>query len=159
MRTFYIFKINKEMTILTKETPYNLYRAIEHLYYLDEYDMGVFRFEDEYVTSNEFEYAIGGSNETRTATNSSNPTGYKGSKNEFSYSASDIPMEYHDLLIEYKLKKKSFPISVFAFGEGGDYNHKGTLTHARVDEVSVKGSDEGLTLDVSGIALGFELPQ
>ena len=41
MRTFYIFKIKKEMTILTKETPYNLYRTIEHLYYLDEYNMGV----------------------------------------------------------------------------------------------------------------------
>ena len=41
MRTFYIFKINKDMTILTKETPYNLYRVIEHLYYLDEYNMDV----------------------------------------------------------------------------------------------------------------------
>lgn len=41
MRTFYIFKINKDMTILTKETPYNLYKTIEHLYYLDEYNMGV----------------------------------------------------------------------------------------------------------------------
>ena len=41
MRTFYVFKIRKEMTILTKETPYNLYRTIEHLYYLDEYNMGV----------------------------------------------------------------------------------------------------------------------
>lgn len=35
MRTFYIFKIKKEITILTKETPYNLYRTIENLYYLD----------------------------------------------------------------------------------------------------------------------------
>ena len=41
MRTFYIFKIKKELTILTKETPYNLFRTIEHLYYLDNYDMGV----------------------------------------------------------------------------------------------------------------------
>ena len=29
------------MTILTKETPYNLYRTIEHFYYLDNYNMGV----------------------------------------------------------------------------------------------------------------------
>lgn len=41
MRTFYIFKIKKEMTILTKETPYNLYRIIEHLYYLDDYNADV----------------------------------------------------------------------------------------------------------------------
>jgi len=41
MRTFYVFKIRKEMTILTKETPYNLFRTIEHLYYLDEYNMDV----------------------------------------------------------------------------------------------------------------------
>lgn len=41
MRTFYIFKIKKELTILTKETPYNLYRTIENLYYLDNDKMGV----------------------------------------------------------------------------------------------------------------------
>ena len=35
MRTFYIFKIKKEMTILTKEMPYNLYRTIESFYYYD----------------------------------------------------------------------------------------------------------------------------
>ena len=35
MRTFYIFKIKKEMTILTKEIPYNLYRTIESFYYYD----------------------------------------------------------------------------------------------------------------------------
>ncbi len=35
MRTFYIFKINREMTILTKDVPYNLFRMIENLYYLD----------------------------------------------------------------------------------------------------------------------------
>ena len=40
MRCFYIFKINREMTILTKETPYNLYKTIEGLYYLDTYDLG-----------------------------------------------------------------------------------------------------------------------
>lgn len=57
MRTFYVFKINKEMTILTKETPYNLYRMIEHLYYLDEYDMGVsFRVYDNIFESFDKDY-------------------------------------------------------------------------------------------------------
>ncbi|WP_458456216.1 hypothetical protein [Methanobrevibacter sp.] len=123
------------------------------------YDMGVFRFVDETLVSNEFEYTIGGSNEVRTATNSQNPTGYKGSKNEFSYSASDIPMEFHDYLIEMKIKKTTFPITVFAFGPDGDYTHVGTLTNARIDEVSVKNGDEGYSLDVSGPALGFDLPK
>jgi len=41
MRTFYIFKIKRELTILTKETPYNLYRTIEHLYYMDSDTLGV----------------------------------------------------------------------------------------------------------------------
>ncbi len=41
MRTFYIFKIKRELTILTKETPYNLYHTIDSLYYLDNFNMGV----------------------------------------------------------------------------------------------------------------------
>ena len=41
MRTFYIFKIKKELTILTKETPYNHFRTIENLYYQDNDTMGV----------------------------------------------------------------------------------------------------------------------
>ena len=41
MRTFYIFRIKKELTILTKETPYNLYRTIENLYYQDNDTLGV----------------------------------------------------------------------------------------------------------------------
>ncbi len=41
MRTFYIFKIKRELTILMKETPYNLFRTIENMYYMDNYDLGV----------------------------------------------------------------------------------------------------------------------
>ena len=36
MRTFYIFKINREMTLLMEETPYNLYRTFEDVYLLDK---------------------------------------------------------------------------------------------------------------------------
>ncbi len=35
MRCFYIFKIKKEISILTKEIPYNLYKMIDDLYYID----------------------------------------------------------------------------------------------------------------------------
>lgn len=41
MRTFYIFKIKKEMSILTHDTPYNLFRTIENLYYLDNINLGI----------------------------------------------------------------------------------------------------------------------
>lgn len=41
MRTFYIFNIKKEMSLLTHDTPYNLYRTIESLYYLDNINLGL----------------------------------------------------------------------------------------------------------------------
>lgn len=34
MRTFYLFKIKKSYSELTKRNPYNLYKAIENIYYL-----------------------------------------------------------------------------------------------------------------------------
>lgn len=34
MRTYYLFKIKKTYSILTKNNPYNLYKAIEEMYYL-----------------------------------------------------------------------------------------------------------------------------
>ena len=41
MRTFYIFKIKKEIMILLKETPYNLYKVLEHLSDVNVRDLGV----------------------------------------------------------------------------------------------------------------------
>ena len=38
MRTFYIFQINDEFTTLTKEQPYNLYKTMEEIYFLQEKD-------------------------------------------------------------------------------------------------------------------------
>ena len=40
MRTFYIFKINKEMGILLKESPYNLFKSLESIYLLDKASVG-----------------------------------------------------------------------------------------------------------------------
>ena len=37
MRSFYIFKIKKEISILTREIPYSLYKTIDNLYYMDTY--------------------------------------------------------------------------------------------------------------------------
>lgn len=36
MRTFYIFKINREMEILLKDSPYNLFKSLEDIYLLDK---------------------------------------------------------------------------------------------------------------------------
>ena len=124
----------------------------------NSHDMGLLRLEDQELVSNEFEYSIGGANNTRTSTNSSQPIGYKGSKDEFSWSASDIAPEFRSLLIKYKLERKTFPITIFHHGADGAYIHEGTLTHARIDEVTPSYSDEGANLDVSGTALGFDLP-
>ena len=41
MRTFYIFKINKEMAILTKDCPYNIYKNMEQI---RKYDLNNFSF-------------------------------------------------------------------------------------------------------------------
>ncbi len=41
MRTFYIFKINKEFAILTKNCPYNLFKSIEQIYYSDKNDLSL----------------------------------------------------------------------------------------------------------------------
>ena len=43
MRTFYIFKIKKDISILNKDTPYNLFRIIDHLYYLDGMYLDIYR--------------------------------------------------------------------------------------------------------------------
>lgn len=47
MRTFYIFKINNEFKILTKNRSYNLYKTIENIYNLreEDYGLGITMFE------------------------------------------------------------------------------------------------------------------
>ncbi len=65
MRTFYLFKIKKSYTELTKTAPYNLYKAIENVYYLKQEDLNYFNnffvqirdtFNKEYLDNNIFEY-------------------------------------------------------------------------------------------------------
>lgn len=41
MRAFYIFKINKEMGVLLKDSPYNLYKSLEDIYLLDKTSIGI----------------------------------------------------------------------------------------------------------------------
>ena len=41
MRTFYIFRINKEMEILLKDSPFNLFKSLEDIYLLDKTSIGI----------------------------------------------------------------------------------------------------------------------
>ena len=123
----------------------------------NQYNKGLLRLLDERIISNEFTYTVGGGNEV--ATQNGKPYKYKGNVDEFSWDASEVPMEYHDLLMKAKLEKTTFPITIFNYGNGGDYNLIGTLMYCRIDEVAVKSGDDGMSLDVSGIALDFELPR
>lgn len=41
MRTFYIFRINKEMGVLLRNNPYNLFRSLEDIYLLDKTSIGI----------------------------------------------------------------------------------------------------------------------
>ena len=124
----------------------------------NSHDSGYFKLEDEELFANEFSYTLGGGNETQTFTNSNKPGRYKGSVDEYSWDASGIAHEFHDLLVRYKLEKKTFPVKVFNRSPDGNVIYKGTLIYCRVDEVTVSQADDGNTLDVTGIALGFELP-
>ena len=41
MRTFYIFKINKEMAILTKDNPYNIFKSMEDIFKMTKKELSV----------------------------------------------------------------------------------------------------------------------
>jgi hypothetical protein len=41
MRTFYIFNISDYLSVLTHDNPYNLYRTLEGVYYLDKSELEV----------------------------------------------------------------------------------------------------------------------
>lgn len=41
MRTFYIFKINKELAVLTKDSPYSMFKSMEQIYKLDKKDFNL----------------------------------------------------------------------------------------------------------------------
>lgn len=65
MRTFYLFKIKKSYSCLTKDTPYNLFKAIENIYYLKKEDLSYYNnffiqirdtFNKEYLDNNIFEF-------------------------------------------------------------------------------------------------------
>ncbi|MEG0794203.1 MAG: hypothetical protein RSF02_03170 [Bacilli bacterium] len=51
MRTFYVFKINKELSVLLDESPYNIYKTLEGIYLLDKTSVSYGKDMLEQVTS------------------------------------------------------------------------------------------------------------
>lgn len=126
----------------------------------NSYEMAEMRIDSERIYSNEFNMDLGeDGGDTKSVTNSADPIRYGRTKNTYEWGASGVEPEFYDFLVEAKLKKKIFPIGVFRFGPDGDYKAVGTMTNARISEVNFSYGDDGVTLDVSGTALGFELPR
>lgn len=122
--------------------------------------MAEMRLDSEVIVSNEFNVDLGeDGGDPKTVTNSMDPVRYGSSKNTVNWGASDVDPEYYKMLIEYKLKKKLFPVDVFDFGPDGDYTHTGTLKHAKITEVNKTFGDDGLSIEISGVALGFDMPK
>lgn len=124
-----------------------------------EYDMGEFRFKDQVVHANSLEvgHTKDGGDE-KVVTNSAVPVRYGRSLKKRTWSASEILPEYYDLFMDYFESGELIPIKVFNFGPDGEFSHKGTLTHASIDEVTWKSDDEGTGFDASGRALDFIKP-
>lgn len=122
----------------------------------NHYDLAELRLDTEVVVSEDFNFEISSEPETKTATNSRDPIGYKGGKNEYSFEANGVPPEYFPKLREYQAKRKNFPTGVFNFDDDGDYREAGTLLNCRISSISFSHEEEGSKLDVSGVALSFK---
>jgi len=57
LRTFYIFKINREFKVITKDKPYNLYLALDNIHSMDKRDISLaLRLYDEVCTDFDVRY-------------------------------------------------------------------------------------------------------
>ncbi|MDO5818722.1 MAG: hypothetical protein Q4P11_00150 [Methanobrevibacter sp.] len=126
----------------------------------NSYHMAEMRIDSERIYSNELTMDFGeDGGDPKTVTNSADPIRYGRTTNSYEWGASGIEPEFFDFLMEAKLKKKLFPVGVFRFGPDGDYKSVGTMINAKISEVNWSYGDDGVTVDVSGSALGFELPR
>jgi len=126
----------------------------------NQYDLAEMRLDQETIISNECNVDLGeDGGDVKYATNSEDPYRRGSKKNTVEWGLSDVAPEYYDLLLEYKLSGKTFPIQYYNFGKGGKYNHKITLVHAKVTELKLSHGDDGPTVECSGNALGVERPR
>lgn len=125
----------------------------------NQYDMAEMRLDQETIISNECNVDFGeDGGDPKYVTNSEDPSRRSAKKNTYEWGASGVEPEYFDLLLSYKISGKTFPLYLFNFGRGGDYEHMLTLSHAKVKELNWSHGDDGMTIDVSGDALGADQP-
>lgn len=126
----------------------------------NQYDMAEMRLDQEVIVANEGNIDVGqDGGDPKYAMNSENPYRRGRKKNTVEWGLSDIAPEYYDLLLEYKLSGKTFPLQFYNFGKGGKYNHKLTVVHATVKELKMSFGDDGYTIECSGDGLGVEKPR
>lgn len=124
------------------------------------YDLAEMRLDGNVILSNENNVDLaeeGG--DIKYVTNSEQGTRRTSKKDTAEWGLSGVEPEYYDLLLEYKLSGKLFPIQYYNFGKGGKYNHRLTLTYCKITELTMSHGDDGATIDCSGNALGVERPR
>ena len=125
----------------------------------NSYDLAELRLDNEVIICEDFDFEISTENNTKNSTNSRDPYRYAGGKNEYSGSANGIAPQYLKLCRQYQANRQNFPISVYAYGDEGEYKEVGTLLHCRISSISPKMEDEGLGFDLEFDALGFKDPR
>lgn len=126
----------------------------------NQYDLAEMRLDGQTILSNENNVDLsedGG--DIKYVTNSEDGIRRSSKKNTIEWGISGVEPEYYDLLLEYKISGKLFPIHYYNFGKGGKYNPRLTLLHAKITELTLSHGDDGATIDCSGNALGVELPR
>ena len=125
-----------------------------------DYDLAEMRLDGTTILSNENNVDLsedGG--DPKYVTNSESAVRRSSKKDTVEWGLSGVEPEFYDLLLEYKLSGKLFPIHYYNFGKGGKYNPALTLTHCKVKELTRSHGDDGVTIDCSGDALGVERPR
>ena len=113
------------------------------------YDLGELRLDKEIIVCEDFNVEFSSESETRPATNSRDPIGYK-------WEANGVSPEFFSMLRDYQRNRRNFPIGVFNFNDEGDYKELFTLLHCRIDSCTPTQEDEGMSIDVSGTALSVK---
>ena len=126
----------------------------------NSYDLAEMRLDGTTILSNENNVDLGeDGGDPKYVTNSESAVRRNSKKDTVEWGLSGIEPEFYDLLLEYKLSGKLFPIQYFNFGKGGKYNLQLTLTHCKVKELNRSHGDDGPTIDCSGDALGVDRPR
>lgn len=126
----------------------------------NSYDLAEMRLDGETILSNENNVDLGeDGGDVKYVTNSEDGVRRAAKKNTVEWGLSGVEPEFYDLLLEYKLSGKVFPLQLYNFGKGGKLNHVLTLTHAKITELTKSHGDDGTTIDCSGNALGVEKPK